>query len=229
MSARETAPGPGSAALAQTDDAASRAVVPRLGLFLLAVTFLNALDRTNVSFAALQMNRDLGFDSRDYGLGVGLFFLGFVLFVFPCTLLARQIGAVRTLALMMIAWGSVSALMGAVQGKASFYTLRILLGMAEAAVTPLLLVYAGQWAPQRAMARAFSYLGLAFPLAFVINAPLSGWIITTWHDVGGLAGWRWMFIVQGLPTRPPTSCQAVMIQPESGALRMKASGKARPR
>jgi ACS family tartrate transporter-like MFS transporter len=176
-----------------------RKLVRRLGCFMLLVTFFNALDRTNVSFAALQMNRDLGFDSRTYGNGVGLFFLGYAAFIFPCTWAARRFGPMRVLSLMMIGWGLISSLLGIIHGPGSFYVLRILLGMCESAVTPLLLFYTGRWLPQRGISRMLIYLGLAFPVAFIVNAPISGWILTHWSGMAGLAGWRWMFLVEGAP------------------------------
>ncbi len=162
--------------------------------------FFNWLDRFNVGFAALQMNQDLHFTPTVYGLANSLFFLGFGLFEIPSNLMLHRVGARVWIARIMITWGLVCAATALVQGIAGFYSLRFVLGVAEAGFTPGLVLYFSSWFPAAHRARAFAYLFAAPLLAPVIGGPLCGWILQSLSGVRGLAGWQWMFILEGLPS-----------------------------
>jgi ACS family tartrate transporter-like MFS transporter len=178
----------------------TRTVIRRIGLFVLIVTLLNTLDRVNVGFAALTMNGELGFDPKVFGWGVGLFFLTYIPAQIPMTALGQRLGPARALPMMMVAWGLIAASMGAVTGVVSFFVLRLLLGIAEAAAAPMVLYLQSQWIPQHAVGRYSMVIALALPGSFILGAPLSGWLMTSFQDVGALSGWRWMFIIEGAAT-----------------------------
>jgi ACS family tartrate transporter-like MFS transporter len=155
------------------------------------------LDRVNVGFAALQMNEDLGFSGTVYGLGAGIFFIGYFLFEIPSNLILERIGARVWIARIMITWGVISAAMFLVQGPASFYVLRFLLGLAEAGFFPGIILYLTYWFPARERARRVALFMAAIPIAGVIGSPLSGALLTL--SGFGLAGWQIMFLAEGLP------------------------------
>jgi ACS family tartrate transporter-like MFS transporter len=207
-------------------DAVSK-VLNTLGLFLFIELLLNSIDRVNVSFAALQMNAELGFDPKTYGFGVGLFFLTYMLFQLPMAAALERWGVARPLAIMIVAWGLTSALMGFVHGKTEFYLLRLLLGAAEAGSATATLIFMATWVPQKAAGRFMSRVGMAMPVALLLGAPLSGWLMTRLHGMGGLSGWRWMFFAEGGITvllgvfawywLAPTPAQAKWLSPEQRA------------
>jgi ACS family tartrate transporter-like MFS transporter len=155
------------------------------------------LDRVNVGFAALQMNEDLGFSGTVYGLGAGIFFIGYFLFEIPSNLILERVGARVWIARIMITWGIISAAMFLVQGPASFYVLRFLLGLAEAGFFPGIILYLTYWFPARERARRVALFMAAIPIAGVIGSPLSGALLTL--SGFGLAGWQIMFLAEGLP------------------------------
>jgi ACS family tartrate transporter-like MFS transporter len=170
----------------------------RLLPYLLLLYVVAWFDRVNISFAALQMNADLGFSSAVYGLGGGIFFLGYALFEVPSNLILAKVGARRWIARIMVTWGLISVAMMFVEGKWSFYALRFALGVAEAGFLPGILYYLSQWFPKAERARAVSWFMLGIPLSTVFGGPLAGLLLglNGWH---GLAGWQWLFVLEGLP------------------------------
>jgi ACS family tartrate transporter-like MFS transporter len=170
----------------------------RLLPYLLLLYVVAWFDRVNISFAALQMNADLGFSSAVYGLGAGIFFAGYALFEVPSNLILAKVGARRWIARIMVTWGLISIAMMFVEGKWSFYALRFALGVAEAGFLPGILYYLSQWFPKAERARAVSWFMLGIPLSTVFGGPLAGLLLglNGWH---GLAGWQWLFVLEGLP------------------------------
>ena len=170
----------------------------RLLPFLLLLYIVAWLDRVNISFAALQMNADLGFSKSVYGIGAGVFFLSYAAFELPSNLILARVGARLWIARIMITWGVLSVAMLLVKGPSSYYVLRFLLGLAEAGFLPGVIYYLSRWYPSAARARAVSWFMLAIPLAPVIGGPLAGVILELdgWH---GLEGWQWLFLLEGLP------------------------------
>lgn len=167
---------------------------------LILVAYLFAyLDRVNVSFAATDMNADLGFSATVYGLGGGLFFLGYALFEIPSNLLLTRFGARQWIARIMVTWGLLSAGMMFVESAASFYILRFLLGVAEAGFYPGVIYYFSGWFPPCHRSRAVSRFYIAVPLASLVMGAVSGWLLS-FDGTAGLAGWQWLFLAQGLPT-----------------------------
>jgi ACS family tartrate transporter-like MFS transporter len=173
-------------------------VTRRLIPFLLLLYIVAWLDRVNVGFAALQMNHDLGFSPAVYGLGAGLFFIGYALFEVPSNLVLARVGARRWIARIMVTWGLLSAAMMFVRGPTSFYILRFLLGVAEAGFFPGIIYYLSTWCPAPQRARAVSWFMVAIPLTIVIGGPLAGYLLEM-DGLGGLRGWQWLFLLEGLP------------------------------
>lgn len=169
-----------------------------LPLILIAYLFAY-MDRVNVSFAATQMNEDLRFSATIYGLGGGLFFLGYALFEIPSNLMLVRFGARRWIARIMITWGLLSAAMMFVATPMQFYVLRFLLGVAEAGFYPGVIFYFSGWFPPCHRSRAVSRFFIVSPLASVAMGGMSGWLLAL-DGIGGLHGWQWLFLVQGLPT-----------------------------
>ncbi|OLL28382.1 MFS transporter [Burkholderia sp. SRS-W-2-2016] len=166
----------------------------------LAVCYLFAsLDRLNVGFAQLQMHDSLGFSDAVYGFGAGIFFVGYVLFEIPSNLLLPKVGVRRTISRILVLWGLTSAAMMFVHNVTTFYVLRFLLGVFEAGFTPGVIFYLTYWYGERRMAGAIGTVMLGGALSGVIVGPLSGWLMTSLGGVLGLAGWQWMFLVEGLP------------------------------
>jgi ACS family tartrate transporter-like MFS transporter len=170
----------------------------RLLPYLLLLYVIAWFDRVNISFAALQMNADLGFSSAVYGLGGGIFFLGYALFEVPSNLILARVGARRWIARIMVTWGLISVAMMFVEGKWSFYALRFALGVAEAGFLPGILYYLAQWFPKHERARAVSWFMIGIPLSTVFGGPVAGMLLGLdgWH---GLQGWQWLFVLEGLP------------------------------
>ena len=166
----------------------------------LAVCYLFAyLDRINIGFAKLQMQSDLALSDAAYGLGAGIFFLGYVLFEVPSNLLLAKIGARRTLSRILMLWGITSTAMLFVTNVGAFYALRFLLGAFEAGFAPGMIYYLSLWYPGARMARAVAIVLGAAPIGGAIGAPLSTWIMTQLAGASGLAGWQWMFLIEGVP------------------------------
>jgi ACS family tartrate transporter-like MFS transporter len=175
-----------------------RKVTLRLIPFLFALYIVAWLDRVNVGFAALQMNSDLGFSSVAFGFGSGVFFLGYCLFEVPSNLLLHRVGARRWIARIMVSWGAISMAMMFVRTTPTFYVLRFLLGAAEAGFFPGMIYYLSLWYPEAQRARAIAAFMTAVPVSGVIGGPLSGALLGL-NGAFGLAGWQWLFLVEGLP------------------------------
>jgi MFS transporter, ACS family, tartrate transporter len=166
--------------------------------FVCLLFILSFLDRVNLSYAAFDMARDLRFSAEVYGLGAAIFFAGYLLFEIPASVLVERFSAYTSLAVMMVAWGIAAGLMGFIRSKGEFYTLRILLGIAESGFFPGIIVYLSHWFVRADRARAIGALAVGLPLANLLGAPLSGSLLRQqWLS---LPGWRWMFILEGLPS-----------------------------
>lgn len=170
-----------------------------LPLVLLCYTFAY-LDRVNIGFAKLQMSEDIGISESVYGLAAGIFFLGYVLFEVPSNLLLTKIGTRKTIVRIMILWGLTSAAMMFVTDTTSFIVLRFMLGVFEAGFAPGIILYLTFWFPAARLAAPMALYLLAGPLGSMVGGPVSTWIITTFDGTYGLAGWQWMFLLEGIPT-----------------------------
>lgn len=175
-----------------------RIVTRRLLPFLMLLYLVAYVDRANISVAALQMNADLGLSARMYGLGAGLFYVTYILFEVPSNVILARVGARRWIARIMVTWGIVACGMAFIQSAAQLYTMRLLLGAAEAGFTPGIIFFLSRWFPSSDRARAMSYFYIAAALASVIGLPLSGALLQL-DGVSGWAGWRWLYFVEGLP------------------------------
>jgi ACS family tartrate transporter-like MFS transporter len=174
-------------------------VEKRLIPLLMLCYFISYIDRVNVGFAALSMNRDIGLDPVVYGWGAGIFFLGYFVFEVPSNVILDRIGAHLWISRIMISWGIVSMAMAAVRGPTSFYVLRFLLGVAEAGFYPGVVVYLTYWFPTEARAKVMSWFTLANPISTVIGGPISGGILGAAGSFGGLRTWQWLFLIEGAP------------------------------
>ena len=170
----------------------------RLIPILFLVYIVAYLDRINVGFAALQMNQALGFSATVYGLGAGIFFLGYVLFEIPSNVILARVGARIWIARIMISWGLVSAATMFVRTAGGFYTLRFLLGAAEAGFFPGIIYYLTRWFPPRERAQTVAAFMTATLAAGIVGGPISGAILSM-HGASGLAGWQWLFLLEGIP------------------------------
>ncbi|MER1939224.1 MFS transporter [Castellaniella sp. FW104-16D08] len=175
-------------------------VIWRLLPFLFLCYVCAYLDRINVSFAKLQMLSDLGLSEAAYGFGAGIFFVGYLLFEVPSNLVLLKVGARRWIARIMVTWGLVSAGMMFVTSETSFYVMRFLLGVAEAGFIPAILLYLTYWFPASRRSKVTALFLTGIPMAGVIGGPLSGWMLDHFADHHSLAGWQWLFLLQGLPT-----------------------------
>ncbi len=169
-------------------------LIPMLGLMY----FFAFLDRVNVGYAALTMNADIGLSAAAYGIGSGIFFIGYVLFEVPSNVMLERFGARIWLARIMISWGLLSGAMAFVQGPVGFYVVRFLLGVAEAGFFPGVIYYLTCWFPGRHRARIMALFLIALPFSSVIGAPLSTSLLGI--EAWGLRGWQWMFLLEALPT-----------------------------
>jgi len=176
---------------------ARQRVAYRLLPFVFLLYIINYIDRVNVSFANLKMSADLGFSDRVYGLGVGMFYLTYILFEIPGAILVERWSARKWIARIMISWGLVTILTASVHTAGQFYTARFLLGAAEASFLPGMIVYLTHWFRQSERSRAIACLSTAIPAASLIGSPVAGWLLGVhwWW----LAGWRWLFILEGIP------------------------------
>jgi len=170
----------------------------RLLPLIVLIYFVAYIDRTNVGFAAISMNRDLGFSAYLYGWGAGIFFLGYALFEVPSNVILHRVGARVWIARIMVTWGMVSACMMFISGPVSFLVVRFLLGVAEAGFFPGVLLYFTYWFPAAYRARVISALFLAVPGSNAVAAAVSGALLQM-DGVLGLAGWKWMFLLESLP------------------------------
>jgi MFS family permease len=166
---------------------------------VLTVSYIiNYLDRTNISFAALTMNEAIGLTATQFGVGAGLFFLGYCLLEVPSNLVLYRVGARVWISRIMISWGLVSAAMSFAVGPNSFYFLRALLGAAEAGFFPGVAFYLATWFPSEFRTRIVAWFMVAIPISTVIGGPVSG-LLLGMDGIAGLQGWQWLFLIEGLP------------------------------
>lgn len=166
---------------------------------LIVCYFVAYLDRVNIGFAQLQMKGDLGFSDAVYGLGAGIFFLGYFVFEVPSNLILHRVGARVWIARIMITWGIISAATLFVRTPIEFYVMRFLLGLAEAGFFPGIILYLTYWYPAARRSQMTAWFMSAVPLSGLIGGPVSGWILHHFHGQHGWAGWQWLFLLEGLP------------------------------
>src|SRR3954470_12978078 len=181
-------------------DEAYRKVTWRLIPFLMVLWILAWIDRVNIGFAKLQMLSDLKFSETVYGLGAGVFFLGYFFFEVPSNALLQRIGARKTLMRITIGWGVICVLMMFVTTPLQFYIGRFLLGAFEAGFQPGVLVFLTYWYPSHRRAQAIGLFTSATAVSGIIGGPLAGYIMTELAGAHGLAGWQWVFLIEGLTT-----------------------------
>lgn len=176
---------------------ARRRIARRLLPFLFLLFVIAFLDRVNIAYAVLEMTRDLSFTYRVIGLGSGIFFIGYLVFEIPGCLIVERWSARKWFARIMVSWGLITMLTGFIHTAGQFYTVRVLLGVAEAGFFPGIIVYLTHWFRAEDRAKAAAWFVTAIPVANIIGSPLAGWLLGVhWF---GLAGWRWVFIVEGIP------------------------------
>jgi MFS transporter, ACS family, tartrate transporter len=180
------------------DASASRKVNRRLLPMAMVLFFTSLLDRTNISFAALEMNTDLGLSLDQYGVAASIFYVGYVLFEIPSNFVLQKVGARIWLSRIMITWGIVVLANAFVQGVTSLYTVRFFLGVAEAGLLPGLLFYLALWLPAHQRGLAFGMLLSTTAVAYAVGGPFTTWLMT--FSIFGLKGWQTMYIVQGILT-----------------------------
>ena len=177
---------------------------------IVVIYFVAYMDRTNVSFASLSMNKDLGFTSYIYGWGAGIFFLGYFLFEIPSNVILEKTGARLWITRIMITWGIAAAIMAFVTGPISFLSLRFLLGVAEAGFFPGIILYFTYWFPAKYRARVIAALFLAVPGANALTAVVSGALLQM-DGIFGLRGWQWLFILEAIPAILLAFCVFVLM------------------
>ena len=180
------------------DDAIFARCARRLLPFIMLLYVVNYVDRVNVGFAALTMNKDLGLSPAAFGFGAGVFFVGYLLFQVPANLILEKLGARRWVFLMLAIWGVISAGNALMTGPRSYYAVRFVLGVAEAGFFPGMLLYMTYWFPNSWRGRFVGIFMAAIPLANILGAPLSTSILAM-NGIAGLHGWQWMFILEGVP------------------------------
>ena len=188
------------AADARTENSIYAKVTWRLIPFLFVCYVAAYLDRVNVGFAKLQMLGDLHFSETVYGLGAGVFFIGYFLFEVPSNLILHRVGARRWIARIMLTWAVLSGAMAFVNTPFMFYTVRFLLGLAEAGLFPGVILYLTYWYPAERRGKMIALFMTGIPIAGVVGGPLSGWILQSMSGLGGYAGWQWLFLVEALPS-----------------------------
>ncbi|GAB3410867.1 MULTISPECIES: MFS transporter [Erwinia] len=168
---------------------------------ILTVSYIFAyLDRINVGIAKLQMSSDLAFSETVYGLGAGIFFIGFFFFQIPSNMALHRFGARRLLAALLISWAVIAPLTALVATPFQFYAVRFLLGLTESGFYPGVILYLSLWFPSYRRGKMFALFAAAVPLSGLLGGPISGWIMEYFHNVQGIAGWKWLFIIQGTPS-----------------------------
>ena len=182
-------------------DGAYRKATWRLIPFIFVCYFFNYLDRVNVGFAKLEMLDALQLSETVYGLGAGIFFIGYVTFGVPSNLILHKLGARRWIAVMMMTWGALSACMLFVSTPVEFYVLRFFTGVAEAGFFPGMVLYFTKWFPAHKRGQVMALFMSAIPVSGLIGGPLSGWMLSHFSaGQGGMDGWQWLFLLQGIPT-----------------------------
>jgi len=176
-----------------------RKVTLRLLPYLFLCYILAYIDRVNVGFAKLQMQRDLGMSDAVYGLAAGIFFIGYFLFEIPANMMLQKIGARRWIGPIMIVWGLLSAMTMWVESARAFYLLRFLLGIVESGFFPGVILYLTFWYTEAYRARVVALFMSAIPLSGVVAGPISGWIMASTSGLGNLRAWQWLFLLEGVP------------------------------
>ncbi|MFM0662157.1 MFS transporter [Paraburkholderia sediminicola] len=191
---------PQTAGTATTEEDSLYSLVTRRLMPVLLTAFCIAyLDRINVGLAKLQMASDLGFSDAVYGFGAGIFYLAYAIFEVPSNLIMHRVGARRWIARIAVSWGLVSMCMLFVRTPASFYALRLLLGMAECGLFPGIILYLTYWYPAHRRGRIVAMFMAALPISGLVGGPLSGLIMQRFTGVSGLHGWQWLFFLEALP------------------------------
>lgn len=167
---------------------------------LILIFFFANLDRANVGFAALQMRQELGFSNAAYGLGAGMFFIGYFLFEIPSNIALEKVGAKIWFARIVLTWGIATVALAFVADTTWFYVLRFVIGAAEAGTAPGVMLFLSQWVPDSQRGRFNSLYWVSVPIAFVAAGPLSGLIMTQFNGLAGYSGWQWLFAVEGVLT-----------------------------
>ena len=184
----------------QTEASVYSKITWRIMPFLFLCYVLAYVDRVNVGFAKLQMQQNLGMSDSVYGLGAGIFFIGYFLFEVPANMMLQRIGARRWIGPIMMAWGVVSACTLFVKGATSFYALRFLLGIVESGFFPGVILYLTYWYTQKHRARMVAIFMSAVPISTIVAGPISGWILGRMSGVGHLSAWQWLFLIEGIPS-----------------------------
>ncbi|WHZ09882.1 MAG: putative MFS-type transporter [Burkholderiaceae bacterium] len=180
-------------------DALYAKITRRVLPFLFICYVVNFIDRVNIGYAKLQFLQDLHLNDEIYGIAAGMFFIGYLVFEVPSNLLLARIGARKTLTRIMVLWGLITVALMFVKTAGVLYVLRFLLGAAEAGFFPGIIFYLTFWFPNHRRGRCTSLFILAVPIAGIIGGPLSGWIMSSFHEFGGLRGWQWLFLLEGIP------------------------------
>lgn len=170
----------------------------RIVPFIMILYFIAYIDRVNIGFASLTMNKDLGFSSAVFGFGAGIFFVGYFLFEVPSNIILEKVGARLWIARVMVTWGLISGGFAFIESETSFYVMRFLLGAAEAGFFPGIILYLSYWFPARRRALVVSFFMAAAPISVVLGSPLSSALLEM-DGIWGLKGWQWMFILEAIP------------------------------
>lgn len=186
-------------ASAAVEDRAYRKVFYRIVPFLILCYVVAYLDRVNVGFAKLQMSSELGLSEAAYGVGAGIFFIGYFLFEVPSNVILQRVGARVWIARIMVTWGIISAAFMFTSSEAMFYVLRFLLGIAEAGFFPGIILYLTTWYPSHRRAKIITTFMAAIPVSSIFGNPLSGLLMDGFHGTHGLSGWQWMFLIEAIP------------------------------
>lgn len=176
-----------------------RKVALRLMPLLVICYFISFIDRTNIGIAQIGLERDLGFSEAVYALGVSCFFVGFIIFEIPSNALMSRIGARKTIVRIMMLWGLVTIATMFITGPVTFYIARFLLGVAEAGFFPGCLLFLSYWFPSSRRTGMTAIFFMAIPISGAVGSAMSGWIMSAFGGVAGLADWQWLFVIEGIP------------------------------
>jgi ACS family tartrate transporter-like MFS transporter len=186
-----------------SSDTIGKSIEKRVGMRLIPpcilLMLLSSLDRVNISFAALQMNEDLGFSPEQYGFGAGIFFVGYLLGQYPSILLQKRFGMRLWVSACALTWGAAATGLAFIDTPMAFYVLRVIIGLAEGGLASGVVLYLCQWSTDSDRARMFALPMLAIPISTIVGAPISGWLLEMSAPLG-MTSWRWMFLAEGLPT-----------------------------
>ncbi|ARM92456.1 tartrate transporter protein (plasmid) [Rhizobium sp. CIAT894] len=199
MTLQTQAPVAGEYPAEAAEDRAYGKVFWRIVPFLMMCYVVAYLDRVNVGFAKLQMSSELGLSEAAYGVGAGIFFIGYFLFEVPSNIIMNKVGARVWIARIMVTWGIISAAFMFTSSETVFYVLRFLLGVAEAGFFPGIILYLTAWYPAHRRARIITTFMSAIPISAIFGNPLSGLLMDSFHGMHGLSGWQWMFLIEAIP------------------------------